>query len=1094
MRHFFALPILALAACNGALDSPPDSSSIVLKGNTHPLARPEYETGATSPSLRMERMVLSLKLTDAKKAELEQLLAQQQDLTSPNYHRWLTPEQFGARFGRTAEEVATTTRWLQSQGFTIDEIGKGGTWINYSGTAAAVGSAFRTQMREYRVGGVARHANAIDPSIPSELAGLVAGVVSLHSFPRHAMNLGVRQPDYTSTNGGYYLSPGDFAIIYNVNPLYSAGIDGSGQSIAIVGRTHPQAYDVAWFRANMGLPANPPQVIVNGTDPGDLGNFEDAEANLDVEWSGAVAKGATIKFVASKSTASTDGVDLSAQYIVDNNLAPIMSTSFGSCEFQMGNAENTFFNNLWAQAAAQGITSFVAEGDTGAAACDTGAMSSGTGRAINGLSSTPYNVSAGGTQFVDTPAETYWRPTSLPWYISALGYIPEVGWNQSGNVPGGEGLWASGGGASLLYVKPSWQVAPGVPADGRRDTPDLSLSAASHDGYLVYTEKKLIAMGGNSAVSPSLAGLMALIVQKTGARQGNANPRFYQLGAAQYGSGGPAVYHDILVGDNSVPGVTGFSCGPGYDQVTGLGTVDAYALVNNWADFGLSASPAAVSVVQGTSSTSTLTTAVMGGFSDAVSLSASGLPIGATATFSPASIAGAGTSTLTLSATGSTAPGTYPVTIVGTGGTMTRTATVALTVIQGGATTVLFADGFEGTGWSMTQVSGSGGSWTLVAAGNFPSASPHGGTKMADFNSYTAAAGNQTLLLRAAGIAIPSTYQSATLTFWMYHDTGFNIYPDKLQVQVSTNGTTWTNVGSPAERLSGSTGWAQITVDLSAYIGTTVQLGFLGMSAWGNDIYLDDVAVVGWSNVATYSVSGTVTLSGAGLSGVTLAADTNSATSSSTGAYTLSRLVSGTYKVIPTLSGYTFSPASQVVTVSSANATGVDFAATKNSPPTTLFSDGFENSDWSAAQVSGTAGVWSLVASGSFPVVTPHGGSKLAAFNSYTSRAGNQTRLYRATGFAIGSNYTAATLTFWMYHETGYATYDDRLQVQVSTDGSTWTNVSAEISRYNGTTGWAPVTIDLSVYKGQSNLRLGFVGISLYGNDIYLDDVSVVAH
>lgn len=1100
MRYFVALPVLALAACGLGSADLSGNSSIVLKGNTHPLARAENDAGATDTSLRMDRMVLSLKLTDAKKAALDQLLAEQQDPASPNYHGWLTPEEFGARFGRTADEIAAATRWLQSHGFTIDEIAKGGTWINYSGSAAAVQSAFRTQMRDYRVDGVLRHANAIDPSIPSELAGLVAGVVSLHNFPRQPMNSGLRQPDYTTSSGNHYLSPGDFAIIYNVNALYSAGIDGSGQSIAIVGRTHPAATNWSTFRTNMALPANPPQVIVNGTDPGDLGANEDGEADLDVEWSGAVARNATVKFVVSKSTASTDGVDLSAQYIVNNNVAPVMSTSFGSCETALGTTENAFYNTLWSQAAAQGITSFVASGDSGASGCEGGSSTTGNGRAVNGLSSTPYNVSVGGTQF-NEGSGTYWSTTGSAGYVSALSYIPEIAWNESANATGGSGLWSTGGGASLIYGKPSWQVATGVPSDSRRDVPDVSLTAASHDGYLVYTQGTLAVIAGTSASSPSFAGLMALIVQKTGARQGNANPRFYQLGAAQYGSGGAVVYRDTINGNNSVPGVAGYNCTTGYDLATGLGTVDANALANNWApvatpDFTLSASPAAVSVVLGASGTSTVTTAVTGGFSDAISLSASGLPSGATATFSPESIAapGSGTSTLTLAASASTATGSYTVTITGTGGAKTHSATVALTVAPIGGATTLFSDGFEGTGWSTAQVSGTAGAWTLVGAGIYPNVAPHGGAKLADFNSYTSAAGSQTRLYRATGFAIPSTYTSATLTFWMYHDGGYNTYPDQLQAQVSTNGSTWTNVGSAVARLNGSSGWAQVTVDVSAYLGTTVQLGFLGMSAYGNDIYLDDVTVVAQGSAdATYSVSGAVTLSGAGLSGVTVTAGSKSATSTSTGAYTVSGLASGTYTVTPSLSGTTFSPVSQSVTVSSANVTGVNFTATQNTGPTTLFSDGFEGTGWSTAQVAGTAGAWTLVASGIHPAVSPHGGSRLAAFNSWTSRSGNQTRLYRATGFAVASSTTTATLTFWIYHDTGYSTYDDRVQVQVSTDGSTWTNVGAAVSRYNGSTGWAQVTIDLSAYKGQSNLQLAFLGISIYGNDIYLDDVSVVA-
>ena len=578
----------ALARPPRAID---DNDTVALRGNVHPNARPEFDRGPAEPSLPMDRMVLSLRLSDAKQAELERLLSEQQDPSSPNYRRWLAPEEFAERFAPTSEDLGAITGWLTSHGFTVDEVSRGRTSINFSGPASKVERAFRTTIRNYLVDGRLRHANSRDPEIPRGLADLVAGIVSLHDFPRKAMNSGIRpvaqaelQPDGNFSGGVHYLSPADFATIYNVNPLYAAGIDGTGQSIAIVGRAYPSNASTNWstFRSSMGLPAKPVQVIVNGPSPGDQGANENAEANLDVEWSGAVAKNATIKFVTTKSTYSTDGVDLSAQYIVNNNLAPVMSTSFGLCEAMMGSAENAFYNSLWQQAASQGITSFVSSGDAGAAGCSAAGDASGSGLGINGLASTPYNVAVGGTQFNDG-AGGYWNPTNAAGYNSAIGYIPEKAWNESGAVSGGTGLWATGSGLSLNYAKPSWQVAPGLPADGMRSIPDVSLTAAAHVGYLVYTGGVLSAMSGTSASSPALAGLMALIVQKTGERQGNANVRFYQLGSAQYGSGGAAVFHDTTSGSSSVPGVAGYSCTQGYDMVTGLGSVDAFALASNWA-------------------------------------------------------------------------------------------------------------------------------------------------------------------------------------------------------------------------------------------------------------------------------------------------------------------------------------------------------------------------------------------------------------------------------------------------------------------------------------------------------------------------------
>jgi len=572
-----------------------DSDRVTLYGNIHPHAHSQFEVSSTDRSLRMERMVLSLRITAEKQASIQHLVANQQNPSSENYHKWLTPEEFGERFGPSSDDLSVVTGWLTSQGFRVENVPKGRTWINFTGTVADVERTFRTQMRNYKVKGRLYHANALNPSIPRALGDLVAGISTLHNFPRRQMNSGIRPffegrtPSYTS-GANKSLAPGDFATIYNLNPLYSAGIDGTGQSIAIVGRTHSSSSPANWktFRTTFGLPTNAPQILVNGTDPGDQGLDEDVEADLDVEWSGAIAKNATIKFVTSLSTASTDGVDLSAQYIIDNDLAPVMSVSFGQCEAQMGEAENIFYNNLWAQAAAQGITVFVSTGDSGAAGCDYGSDDTGTGPAVNGLASTPYNVAVGGTLF-NEGSGSYWNTSNGLYGVSAKSYVPETAWNESASAnycPADQvpctGLWATGGGASSLYDKPAWQAGLGVPADGKRDIPDVSLSASSHDGYRIKSQAGWYLVGGTSASSPAFAGIMALIVQKTGQRQGNANARFYQLAEAQRAPGGPVAYHDILSGNNTVPGVTGYAATDGYDLATGLGSVDGAQLVNHW--------------------------------------------------------------------------------------------------------------------------------------------------------------------------------------------------------------------------------------------------------------------------------------------------------------------------------------------------------------------------------------------------------------------------------------------------------------------------------------------------------------------------------
>jgi subtilase family serine protease len=563
-----------------------DADRMVLPGNVPPLARAEFDIGRSDPNLPMERMILLLELRPGAEARLEQLLDEQQRPESPRYHQWLTPEEFGAEFGPADAGVQLVAGWLEAHGFAVEEVASGRGSINFSGTAAQVEEAFATEMHDYLVEGTIHHSNATEPSLPRGFAGLVHGVVSLNSFPLQAQHTDVRAvsaPDYTF-GGNHFIAPADFATIYDLVSTHSAGTNGNGQTIAVLARTDILLADVRGFRSSFDLPAKDPVFIHNGADPGDRGGGDEIESILDTEWSGAVAPQATIDLVVSGSTRSTDGIALSAQYAVSKNLAPIVSLSYGLCESRLGASGQKFWTALWAQAAAQGITALVASGDSGAAGCDDPGGKRGFGLAVSGLCSTPYDVCVGGTRFNDTANPgAFWNSFNSPGTrASALSYIPEFAWNENATVPGGSGLWSSGGGASKVYAKPSWQVAPGVPADRRRDVPDVALSAALHDGYVIAKGQDLFVIGGTSASTPAFAGLMALVGQAKGSRQGNVNPILYQLAAHQYGAGGPHVFHDVTAGNNSVPRLKGFACVPGYDEVTGLGSVDGAALIANW--------------------------------------------------------------------------------------------------------------------------------------------------------------------------------------------------------------------------------------------------------------------------------------------------------------------------------------------------------------------------------------------------------------------------------------------------------------------------------------------------------------------------------
>jgi subtilase family serine protease len=681
------------------------SSLVTLPGNRHPLANLANDRGRVASNVPMQRMLLVLKRDPALGGDLQQLIADQQDASSPRYHAWLTPQEVGDRFGPSPSERRSVASWLQSQGFAVNRVSQSGMVIEFSGTAGQVETAFHTEIHRYFARGQLHYANASDPQIPAALAPVVAGVSTLHSFEKRPplLQLGTAsrigntstwQPNFTfnSPSGAlHFLAPGDLARIYNFTPLFQAGIDGTGQSIAIVARSNVNLSDMQIFRLAFGLPFTAPQVILNGPDPGSLSNPDETEADLDVEWSGAMAPKATIKLVVSASTNTTDGVDLSAEYIVEHNLAPVMSTSFGACEASLGTAERAFYTNLWQQAAAQGITAIVSSGDSGAAACDDPSEGPAThGAAVSGLASTPYNIAVGGTQFNENGADSkYWSSTNGPDQSSVLGYIPENVWNESCSSPCFfVNLFASGGGASAFYPKPSWQAGPGVPNDGKRDIPDVSLAAAGgHDGYLVCQDGACITdssgqlisafvVGGTSASAPSFAGIMALVNQKTGSRQGQGNFVLYPLAAAQNAancdsSTGPQVsctFNDVTQGNNDVPDQAGASATPAYDLATGLGSVNAANLVSNWTNVTFRGSSATLQL-----SPTSIT---------------HGQPVNVSVSVSATSASGMPTGDVALLA-GSQA--------INIGNLITGTVSAAVTTFPGGSYSVAAAYGGDGT-------------------------------------------------------------------------------------------------------------------------------------------------------------------------------------------------------------------------------------------------------------------------------------------------------------------------------------------------------------------------------------------------------------
>jgi len=645
-----------------------DARRAVLPGSVSPLARPGRDQGRADPSLQIPFITLTMKPSPSQQRDLENLLEEQRDPSRPGYHRWLTPEQFGDRFGLSADDYAAVVAWLESHNLHTEKLARARNWVAFSGAVRDVECAFQTEIHRYAVDGAAHFANATEVSVPAALAEIAGGIRGLDDFARLPR---AAAPAYTG-DGTTMLAPDDWATIYDVAPLYAMGIDGTGQRVGILGRSDIDRSYIDTFRSEFGLPLAQIEQDLVGPDPGV--NSAANEAYLDLEWSGAVARGATLVYI----YAGT--FDDAAQGAINQNLASVISESFGRCEPMAGVSDRLMAQ----QANAQGMTWVAVSGDSGAADCDAhgffetagNATTVSDGPAVSTPASFPEVTAVGGTQFNDGSGQ-YWRSSNSASGESAISYIPEVVWNETG----AGGLLASGGGASMFFPKPDWQSGFGVPADNARDVPDISFSASgNHDPYRVVNLNGQRATGGTSAATPSFAGVVALLNQylvTTGAQAqpglGNINPELYQLARTT-----TDVFHDITQGNNMVPctagspgcvnGLLGYAAGPGYDLATGLGSVDVYNLVMQWS------SPASAMRATSTSLAISPSTINLG---DSVQL---------TATVTPA---GGGTNVPTGSVifnSGRTPLGVAPV--VNAGGVALATLTVTGPVLPAGSTTV----------------------------------------------------------------------------------------------------------------------------------------------------------------------------------------------------------------------------------------------------------------------------------------------------------------------------------------------------------------------------------------------------------------------
>lgn len=643
-----------------------ESQLVPLKGNVHFLAQPQFDRGPAPRSEATGRIQLLLRRNASQQQALTQYLAELQNPSSAAFHKWLTPAQYGQRFGADPADIQTIESWLQSHGLHVEKVPLSGNRITFSGTIDQIQNTFHTSIHTFAAHGEVRFANITDPQIPEALSALIAGVGPLNNFrPQPESKITARgtwnstthsvQPQLTlfgSNNSPYlFVDPADSATIYDspnsaLNPNYTGttSYTGKGATIGIVGVSNIDMQDIQNFRTGFlgeaASSANVPTVIIDGNDPGVDSTGAGVEAILDNEVAGGLAPGAQIDFYISAGSDLSDGLLNAIARAVDDNTVDILSISFGECEASLGTSGNQLVNELSEQASAQGMTVTVSSGDGGSAGCDNfdTATTAQSGFAVNGFASTPYSIAVGGTDFDVLPSSFSIYASSNtsgtpPYYRTATQYIPEKPWNDSTrsnasiaqnlaytDSSGKTNIIAGAGGVSTIYSKPSFQSSL-TPADNQRDLPDVSLLAGNgfysatwvvcsdaladgtsqwaasdctNNGGQFQNNATFTGVGGTSAAAPAFAGILALAVQATGGRLGQADSVLYQLAQAH-----PTYFHDITSGDNSVPCtsgslncgsngfLSGYNAGVGYDLATGLGSVDAAAIVNHWKSVSL---------------------------------------------------------------------------------------------------------------------------------------------------------------------------------------------------------------------------------------------------------------------------------------------------------------------------------------------------------------------------------------------------------------------------------------------------------------------------------------------------------------------------
>jgi len=932
-----------------------------------------------------------LRRDPAVEAALDQLLADQQNPASPLYHQWITPEQLGALYGPTQSDLDAITSWATSQGLTIASIQPNRVIVELNGTLASLSNAFHTSFAYFNFGNESRLSATTDPAIPAAFGAVVQSIhgltethlqpqsrFSLHSFPADNAS-----PKITFTSGSHYLMANDFSAIYDISSVYSGGntgamIGSTTQRIAIVGESRVASADISNYESLAGLTSYQPNVVIptNGTDPGTSNADAAAEATLDTDRVIGTARGAAVDLVVSGTSQGEDGLDIAITYNVNTLRDPIMTISFGGCEAQNGQSTASFYNTEFQTAASGGMSVFVSSGDSGAAGCDTSFTNAPSSQtlSVNVLCSSSYVTCVGGTEFNDAASpSTYWSTGNGTGYESAIGYIPEGAWNEPNNYMTGNGYWiaATGGGTSVYIARPSWQSGSAFPAGSYRLTPDVAFSAADHDGYFgcfAASNATCIVSGGQipftvfsgtSAAAPSMAGIAALINTQLGSKQGNMNPLLYGIDISS-----PTAFHDATVAtsgvtncttatpsmcNNSTPGPTtltgglaGYALLTGYDEATGLGSLDvakfltAAATTTVSTTLAVTASPSPAIVNQAVTLTATLTpgtssktpTGTVQFYSNSVAIGSPVTIANNVATLSNYTFTTAGSDSIYAIYSGDTtfSTSTAPIIslVVNTAGFTITPATTSYSLISGATTnpdaiTITSVNNFAATlqlSCAVTTASGNAaGSCTILPNAATLTA---GSTATSTLTIATITGTSGILNVKVSGVSGSTTVSSATITVNLTAS-AFTLTPSPAALP--TAGTL----------ISGNTVTSTVTVaSTNGFVGN-VALACTAANLSGSGTAAGTCSVLPAS--VTLSSGGTATTvvtiaTTAGTSGVLTATVTGTGTTANSSIATTASTTVTVTTVTPT---FTLTPASGSLTFTSGATTGNTYTVTANS-------------------------------------------------------------------------------------------------------------------------------------------------------------------